>query len=275
MNRNRRVPFPGCYRGWVLLAQGANRRTRPGLPARHQRQQRCRPVSTPLRRLSGQRRRRSAWKPGSKGSTQVWTRDPGQACLDRFGEPSKPVKADDQHVLEAAVGQFGRTRWPQTSPLSAAWTQIPSTCLTPSVSTPTAMWAWRFTVPVLVPDLHHHSVQKDHRVERLQRPVLPLSDLVQHGLGDIADGLMGQLSTQPRGEVMLNLTDRHTGPHKGLMIMSSRPPSLRSPVGTSREVNEPLRSPGARPARPPYPRSWGWCRYGSFPEPRPAGSCFS
>ena len=154
----------------------------------------------------------------SKGSTQVWTKDPSQACLDRFGEPSKPVTTDDQHVLEAAVGQFGRTRWPQTSPLSAAWTQIPSTCLTPSVSTPTAMWAWRFTVPVLVPDLHHHSVQKDHRVERLQRPVLPLSDLVHHGLGDIADGLMGQLNTQPRGEVMLNLTDRHTGPHKGLMI---------------------------------------------------------
>lgn len=106
------------------------------------------------------------------------------------------------------------------------------------------MWAWRFTVPVLVPDLHHHSIQKDHRVERLQRPVLPLSDLVHHSLGDIADGLMRQLSTQPRGEVMLNLTDRHTGPHKGLMIMSSRPPSLRSPVGTSREVNEPLRSLG-------------------------------
>ena len=77
------------------------------------------------------------------------------------------------------------------------------------------MWAWRFTVPVLVPDFHHHSVQKDHRVERLQRPVLPLSDLVHHGLGDIADGLMGQLSTQCRGEVMLNLTDRHTDPHKG------------------------------------------------------------
>ena len=131
MNRNRRVPFPGCYRGRVLLAQGANRRTRPGLPARHQRQQQCSTsVSTPLRWLSGQRRRRSAWKPGSKGSTQVWAKDPGQACLDRFGEPSEPVKADDQHVLEAAVGQFGCTRWPQTSPLSAAWTQIPSTCLT-------------------------------------------------------------------------------------------------------------------------------------------------
>ena len=69
--------------------------------------------------------------------------------------------------------------------------------------------------PVLVPDLHHHSVQKDHRAERLQRPVLPLSDFVHHGLGDIADGLMGQLSTQCRGEVMLNLTDRHTDPHKG------------------------------------------------------------
>lgn len=133
------------------------------------------------------------------------------------------------------------------------------------------MWAWRFTVPVLVPDLHHHSVQKDHRVERFQRPVLPLSDLVHHGLGDIADGLMGQLSTQPRGEVMLNLTDRHTGPHKGLMIMPSRPPSLRPPVGTNREVNEPLRSPGARPARPPYPRSWGWCRYGSSPNPARPG----
>ena len=63
-------------------------------------------------------------------TTQVWTKEPSQACLDRFGEPSEPVTADDQHVLEAVVGQFGCTRWPQTSPLSAAWTQIPSTCLT-------------------------------------------------------------------------------------------------------------------------------------------------
>jgi len=131
MNRNRRVPFPGCYRGRVLLAQGANRRTRPGLPARHQRQQQCSTsVSTPLRRLSGQRRRRSAWKPGQKGPRRFGPGIRARPVSIASGNPVSPSQQTINTSLRPRLASSGATRWPQTSPLSAAWTQIPSTCLT-------------------------------------------------------------------------------------------------------------------------------------------------
>ena len=67
----------------------------------------------------------------------------GPGRLDRLGKASEPVTAHDQHVLDAPVGQLGAHEPPFKEAPSPAWTQIPRTCLTPSMSTPTAMWAER------------------------------------------------------------------------------------------------------------------------------------
>lgn len=47
------------------------------------------------------------------------------------------------------------------------------------------------------------------RVERLQRAGLPGGDLVGDGLGHVRDRLVGQFGAQRRGQVVLDVTNRH------------------------------------------------------------------
>ena len=64
----------------------------------------------------------------------------GPGRFDRVTEPGEPVTAHDEHVTHAPVAELAQTPAQNLAP-SVAWTQIPRTCFTPSVSTPTAMWA--------------------------------------------------------------------------------------------------------------------------------------
>ena len=52
---------------------------------------------------------------------------------------------------------------------------------------------------VAVADLHHQRIQVDDRVDLLQRPRLPGLDLVEHRVGDLGDGVVGQLGAQRAG----------------------------------------------------------------------------
>ena len=60
-----------------------------------------------------------------------------------------------------------------------------------------------------VTDLDHDGVEVDHRIQRLQRTLLPGEDLLSDGVDDLRDRLMGQLGADRRGEVMADVTDRH------------------------------------------------------------------
>lgn len=60
-----------------------------------------------------------------------------------------------------------------------------------------------------VADLDHDRVQIDHRIERVQRPGLPLQDLLGDRVSDIRDRLVRQLCPDRRGEVVRDVTDRH------------------------------------------------------------------
>lgn len=60
-----------------------------------------------------------------------------------------------------------------------------------------------------VADLHHQRVEVDDRVERLQRAGLPGGDLLEHGVGDLADRLVRQVGAQRRDQVVLDVADRH------------------------------------------------------------------
>lgn len=60
-----------------------------------------------------------------------------------------------------------------------------------------------------VADLDDDRVEVDHRVERLQRAVLPGQDLFEDLVDDVADRLVRQLGPDRRGEVVLDVADRH------------------------------------------------------------------
>ena len=87
---------------------------------------------------------------------------------DRLGQPGQSVAAGDQHVLDAAVGQLSAAPAQNLAP-SWVCTQMPSTCLMPSRSTPTTRCAALLDVHA-VADLDHQRVNVDDRLERLERP---------------------------------------------------------------------------------------------------------
>src|ERR1019366_10018686 len=61
---------------------------------------------------------------------------------DLLAQPAQPVTAADDDVSQATVAHLRERRSPRLP--SAAATQIPSTCLTPSQSIPTAMFTALF-----------------------------------------------------------------------------------------------------------------------------------
>ena len=61
----------------------------------------------------------------------------GPDRLDRFGQAFEAVAADEDDVFDAAGAELAHDLEPELRP-SAVSIHMPSTCLMPSVSTPTA-----------------------------------------------------------------------------------------------------------------------------------------
>src|SRR5680860_1711479 len=62
---------------------------------------------------------------------------------------------------------------------------------------------------VRVLDLHHQRVEVDDRIERVQRPGLPLLELLGDRLGDVGDRLVGQVGAQRPSQVVTDVAHRH------------------------------------------------------------------
>ena len=127
---------------------------------------------------------------------------------DRLGEAGQPVAADDQDVLDAAVGQLGADPGPELRALGGLHPDAQDV-LDPVQVDPDGEVRGPVADVRPVADLDHERVQVQHRVERLQRAGLPRGDLLGDGLGDLADGLVGQLRAERGREVVLDVADRH------------------------------------------------------------------
>lgn len=71
-------------------------------------------------------------------TTQVCTKAPGQVASIASGNPVRPSQATIRTSSTPRLASSAQTPAQNLAP-SWAWIQIPSTCLTPSKSTPTAM----------------------------------------------------------------------------------------------------------------------------------------
>lgn len=60
-----------------------------------------------------------------------------------------------------------------------------------------------------VTDLDDDRVEEDHRIERLQRPLLPDQDLLADLVDDLRDRLVADLGADRGGEMVLDITRRH------------------------------------------------------------------
>jgi hypothetical protein len=57
-------------------------------------------------------------------------------------------------------------------------------------------------------DLEDQAVEEDHRIDVLQRPLLPRADVLQDGVGDAADQVVADVDAVDLSEMRLNVTDR-------------------------------------------------------------------
>ena len=85
---------------------------------------------------------------------------------------------------------------------------MPSTCDAVRVDTDSEMSGLVAHVPA-VTDLDDNRVEEDHRIERLQRPLLPAQDLLADLVGDLRDRLVADLGADRGGEMVLDITQRH------------------------------------------------------------------
>src|SRR5215207_4376848 len=125
-------------------------------------------------------------------TTHVWTTVFGQVASIACG---KPVSPSQQAISTSATPRLRSSASTPAQNLapSEVCTQIPSTCLIPSQSTPTARWGGLVADLMVVTDLHHQRVQVQDRIDRLQRPGLPGFDLLGDRVGDVGDRLVAQL----------------------------------------------------------------------------------
>ena len=145
--RDEPVPclLPSLDGGRILLAPGRVRKHRPG------RQCRVR-VGGGVDRLQccgdlfcGPGRPRTVSRDGSVHHTCL-DRGMGPGCGDRLRQE---LVRPSQHTMSTSrtprLARFAQTL-AQNFASSVAWTQIPSMCLIPSMSTPTVMWAERLAI---------------------------------------------------------------------------------------------------------------------------------
>ncbi len=148
---------------------------------------------------------------------QVWTMVSGKAAViasgiggrpgPRWGRAScrrlQPVHDGDQDVLDAPVAQLVHHRQPELGAFVVGDPEAQNLAFTIPGDAQGDVNGLVFDHPTVgVADLHAQSVENDDRIHPVQRPMLPLPDLVQHGIGDAAD----QVGRDPQAVKILQMS---------------------------------------------------------------------
>src|SRR3954468_23435430 len=110
----------------------------------------------------------------------------GENCADRLGEALQPVDNGNQDVSHAAVLQLVHDPQPELGALGLLDPQTEHLLGTVGPD-PERDIDGLVADRALVAHLDADRVEEDQRIERLERPVLPFGDLVEHGIGHRAD----------------------------------------------------------------------------------------
>src|SRR6266566_1741195 len=91
---------------------------------------------------------------------------------------------------------------------SLSWNHIPSTSRSPSTVTPKREVAGPALHRPALTDLEDERVEEDDRVDVIERPLLPLADVVHDRVGDPADQVAAHLDAVDLGQVRLDIARR-------------------------------------------------------------------
>jgi hypothetical protein len=105
---------------------------------------------------------------------------------DRFGEALEPVDHRDQDVVDAARLEFVDHLEPELGPLGLLDPQPEDILLAVRLEGERHVDGFVFD-QTLVADFDPPGIEEHHRIDRIERPVLPFPDLVEDRIGDPAD----------------------------------------------------------------------------------------
>lgn len=127
---------------------------------------------------------------------------------DRLGESFQPVHNRNQDVLNAPAARLVHHRQPEFGALVVRNPEAQDLAL--SIPGDAQGDADRLVLqyPAAgITDLHPESVKNDNGLHPVQRPVLPVADLIRHGIGDTADQI--RRNPQAMGIIQMSLNIAH------------------------------------------------------------------
>ena len=143
---------------------------------------------------------------------QVCTIVSGQIASIASGKPFRPSTQQTSTSSIAAVLQLGQDRQPLLGALAFRDPKAEDV-LDAEVVDPDREVGVVVLHAALVADLDHERVHPDDRIEPLERPALPLRDVLEHRVGDAADQIPADLDAVQVAQLRLDLPRRHPAAH--------------------------------------------------------------
>jgi hypothetical protein len=112
---------------------------------------------------------------------------------NRFGQAGQPVAADDAHVTEPAGSQLGQHGEPEFARLPDGRSDPQPKHLLDALAVDPDRQVDRPVGHHTITDLDHQRVDEHHRIDAVQRPGLPLDQLLDHRVRDPGDQIRGDL----------------------------------------------------------------------------------
>ena len=146
--------------------------------------------------------------------------------FDRVREALQPVDGEDEDVLDAARFQLADHAQPELGALVGLQPD-PERFLDPLDPDTDRQVGVLVANRALVADLDHDRVEPDDQVELLQRPGLPLLDILEDRVGDTADRVAPDLDTVDLLQVLRDLPRRHAAcVHRDDLVVEARETAL-------------------------------------------------
>ena len=243
-------PLARC-RSWPGSARARCRRTRRSGPRRPRRWGRCRSRASPGTPGPSASWTCSAGCERTRCTTQVWTSASGQVARIASGRPFSPsqhtMKTSATPRLRSSVSTVIQNLAPSPP---AGPTHMPNTSRSPSRLTP----MHHVDGPVgdlAVADLDHDGVDQQHRIDPVQRPVLPGDQVLDDRVGDPARSCPAR-SRCRRSRTGGPGCRRSSSPwRRARSRCPTGPSSRRCPLGTVTGSKLALRSRGTRSSTGP------------------------
>src|SRR5690606_6044111 len=141
-------------------------------------------------------------------TTQIWTIESGQVASIASGNPVSPSQQTMSTSRTPRLASSAQTPAQNFAPLGGLDPDAQDMLDPVHVDADGDVRGLVAHMPAIA-DLHDQRVEVDHRVERLERPLLPGQDLVADLLDDVRDRLVRQVRADRRSQVVLDIADRH------------------------------------------------------------------